>query len=138
MQMIQVKAGETIVQQGGKEEQMYIISEGYAKVLVKSAQGVIDVGKIGPGQFFGEMSLVLGEERSATVHAETNCRLFEISKGTMKKLFDKDPYLLKFVAEVIDKRKIKNDSILNAPKEEIIEKEDRLKILKNKIAAFFK
>lgn len=139
MKMIEIKTGETIVQQGAADENMYIISEGHAIVQVQSDQDTIkDVGKIGPGQFFGEMSLILGEKRSASVNAKTNCRLFEISKETMKVLLEKDPDLLKFVVGVIDRRKHKNENILNAPAEETIVEQDRLMILKNRIEEFFK
>ncbi len=96
------------------------------------------VGKLGPGQFFGEMSLVLGEPRSATVKADSDCFLYEISKETMQDLFDKDSHLLDHIVKVIDARKIKNQNILVNADETIEITEDRYHILKEKIKTLFK
>ena len=130
--------GATIVNQDTNGDAMYILSEGFASILVQTDNDreAKIVGKVGPGQFFGEMSLVLGEVRSASVRAEKECKLYELNKSTLKTLFEKDPNLLQHIVQVIDSRKLKNEGILSAINEE--ETEVRQKNIMDKIEDFFK
>jgi CRP/FNR family transcriptional regulator, cyclic AMP receptor protein len=59
--------GEDIVRADDASDRFYVITEGRAKVLVKGKS----VRTIGPGGYFGEMALLDGSPRSATVRAET-------------------------------------------------------------------
>ena len=130
--------GVTIVNQGSRGDAMFILSEGFASVLVQADSDTETkvVGKVGPGQFFGEMSLILGEPRSATVKAEKECKLYELNKSTLKSLFERDSSLLQHIVQVIDSRKLKNEGILSAPDKE--ENEERQKNIMDKIEDFFK
>lgn len=60
-------AGEDIVLAEAASDRFYVIVEGRAKVLVKGK----NVRTVGPGGYFGEMALLDGSPRSATVRAET-------------------------------------------------------------------
>lgn len=127
-----------IVNEGEAGEAMFVVSEGFASVIVKGESDTESkvVGKIGPGQFFGEMSLVLGEPRSATVRAEKKCKLYEMNKKSLKAMFDRDPKLLNHIVTIIDSRKQKNENILS--ESDIEEQEVRQKNLMDKIEDFFK
>lgn len=72
---------------------LYIILEGKVGVFKNSrlAGNVYDVGQLGQGSFFGEMSLVDENPRSATVRALTECNLFFISKEVFKDFLDRSP-----------------------------------------------
>lgn len=137
---INKSAGTVIVTEGQEDDTMYIISEGYATVYmnVENTDNHKEVGKLGAGQFFGEMSMVLGEPRSATVIAQTDVRLYQISKQVMKDLFNRDQDLLKNVVNIIEQRKENNQNILSSIVEENPSKEDRYEIIKQKIISFFK
>ena len=57
------------------------------KVRVRGAEGASrEVARLGPGQFFGEMSLFTGEPRSATVETACESVAAEITKGQMESL----------------------------------------------------
>src|SRR5579864_7140519 len=70
-------AGETIVRQGDCGSSMFVIVDGEAKVTIDPAGQ--EVARLASGGFFGEMSLLTGEPRSATVSAVTDCELLEIT-----------------------------------------------------------
>ncbi len=140
MNRIQIKKGSTIVRQGQQESSMFLISEGHATVMVHDDISDKDkkVGKLGPGQFFGEMSLVLGDLRSATVKTDSDCTLYEINKETMQGLFQKDKDLLDHIVAVINSRKTKNQSILEFAENNPEIHTDTYELIKQKIQTLFK
>ena len=69
---------------------LYLILEGVVGIFKtnKLTGDVFDVGQLRGGSFFGEMSLVDENPRSATVRALTNAQLFYISKDVFNKFLD--------------------------------------------------
>ena len=64
--------GETVVRQGDPGRSMFVVCAGDLRVSIEP--GHAEVARLGPGSFFGEMSLLLGNPRTATVSAITDCR----------------------------------------------------------------
>jgi CRP-like cAMP-binding protein len=81
--------GETIVQEGMLGETMFVVLEGQAKVT----RGKRKVGEVLPGEFFGELSLIDGGPRSASVIAETPMRVLRVFRRTLTGLWRDDPKL---------------------------------------------
>lgn len=75
-------AGEDIVTAGDAGNRFYIIAEGRAKVLVKGRTR----RTLGPGGFFGEMSILDGSPRNATVRAETPVHTYWVGTVAFKNL----------------------------------------------------
>ncbi|MFA7228864.1 MAG: cyclic nucleotide-binding domain-containing protein, partial [Melioribacteraceae bacterium] len=99
------RSGELIIKEGESGSSMYVLAEGLLNVFVnESGKERVKVGTISPGQFFGEMSLLTGEERGATVIAETDSVTVEISKEPFKKILKKRPELANALSEVIAER----------------------------------
>jgi CRP-like cAMP-binding protein len=62
--------GSVIFHEGGAPDQFYIITHGSAEVVLKGADGsAIVASRLTPGQYFGEIALLRGVERTATVRA---------------------------------------------------------------------
>ena len=73
--------GKTIVAEGDPSQAMYILLSGRAKVQRSDSEGKeVILAVIGPGEFFGEMSLVDDEPRSASVITLESCDFLAISK----------------------------------------------------------
>lgn len=77
MRAVRFATGETIIHQGDPGSSMYVIARGRVAVLVGLDGTQREVATLGPGEFFGEMSLVTGEPRQATCVArdEVDCWL---------------------------------------------------------------
>jgi len=103
-----------IIEQGATGNSMFILLEGLLSVHIRFAreQEPVRVGKIGPGEFFGEMSLLTGEPRTATIRAVTDCVTYEITDDHMGELFRKRPVLVGEISRVMAERSMHNDEAL--------------------------
>ena len=79
--------GKVIVRQGEPGRECFVIRDGRAKASVRGKGSV----KLGPGSFFGEMSLLDGGPRSATVTAETDMRLLVLGSREFSSLVNEVP-----------------------------------------------
>jgi len=96
-------AGETVVRQGDEGGSLFVIRRGDVSVRLAGAEG--RVARLHGGDFFGEMSLLTGEKRNATVAAETDCELLEIDKEGFRRLVLANPSVLQRVTEATAARR---------------------------------
>ena len=77
-----VRAGQRIVEQGAEGQSLYVIAEGLLEVRVRFEEDGTEhkVAQVGPGDFFGEMSLLTGAPRSASVLTMTDVIVYKIEK----------------------------------------------------------
>jgi CRP/FNR family transcriptional regulator, cyclic AMP receptor protein len=80
--------GATIVRQGEPGDAFYVIVEGEAKVKDQSGR---TLSRLIPGDFFGEISLMDGGPRTATVVAETNLTALALSRKDFAALLHSEP-----------------------------------------------
>jgi CRP-like cAMP-binding protein len=104
--------GEAIIEQGQQGSSMFVLLEGNADVLVAANGETTRVAGLGAGDCFGEMSLLNGEPRSATVLARTDCEVVEISKTSMAEMLERSPELLLSLSEMLARRRIENEGVL--------------------------
>jgi small-conductance mechanosensitive channel/CRP-like cAMP-binding protein len=84
--------GETVIRQGDPGTSMYVIEAGRVKVTAVLASGpATPLAELGPGDFFGEMSLVTGAARSATVTALVETRLIAIDVDALRPVVELRP-----------------------------------------------
>src|SRR3989338_983180 len=98
---------EIIVRQGEEGDSLYIIHNGACNVFLGSnGKEPKKIATMHEGHFFGEMSLLTGEPRSATVRAHRDTSVFEIKKEALKHLLEKNPTLSMKLAEALAARKM--------------------------------
>jgi CRP/FNR family cyclic AMP-dependent transcriptional regulator len=81
--------GSTIVEEGLLGETMFVVLSGEAKVV----QGKRRLGTVRPGDFFGEVALLDGAPRSASVVAETPLEAIRLYRRTLFKMLEAEPQL---------------------------------------------
>jgi CRP/FNR family transcriptional regulator, cyclic AMP receptor protein len=70
MQEMKFKAGQVIIREGETGDLFYVITEGRVEVIIRDAAGSdVVLHEAGPGDFFGELSMLTNEPRSARIHA---------------------------------------------------------------------
>lgn len=79
--------GQSVTSEGNVALGFHLIVEGEALVT----QGGVERRRLGPGDHFGEISMIDGQRRSATVTAETPLRTITVSHATFGELLDQDP-----------------------------------------------
>jgi len=106
--------GECVIEEGAEGDSMFILLRGAAEVSVSKNGSTIPVATLRSGDCFGEMSLLTGEKRSATVRADGDCYVMEISKDTMAEVIRDSPECLKQLSELLAKRKMHTEGIKDA------------------------
>jgi CRP-like cAMP-binding protein len=106
MTMRQFAPGAQIIIAGDTGQSMFLLSEGLTSVLVKGEDGEVDVATLRPGDFFGEMSLLTGDPRSATIMAPSETVAFEIDKEDLIPLLDANPDAAELLAIAVADRRL--------------------------------
>lgn len=96
-------AGEAVVRQDAAGDSMFVLLGGAARVTLEPSGQ--EVAVIPAGGFFGEMSMLTGERRTATVRAIEDVRALEISAADFRQLAVADPALLDHISSVVTARR---------------------------------
>jgi len=83
--------GDVIFDEGDEGGHLYVIQSGQVEICHQSRAGKRVVAKLGPGEFFGEMSVVLGEPRTARAVAIGQAELLELDGATLESMCIEQP-----------------------------------------------
>jgi small-conductance mechanosensitive channel/CRP-like cAMP-binding protein len=101
------EAGHAIVREGDPGASMFVLTRGEAAVTVKETDG--ELARHRAGGFFGEMSLLTGDPRSATVTAVTDCELIEIGSDEFRRVVLGDAAVVDRVTAAVAQRRAELD-----------------------------
>jgi CRP-like cAMP-binding protein len=79
--------GATIVREGGRTATLFVVLEGDVKVVRNGRT----ISRRRPGEFFGEIAVIDGRPRAATVVAETPIRCLVLERDSLQRLVMSDP-----------------------------------------------
>ncbi len=98
--------GETIVREGDTTSSMFLIARGRVGISVHGEGGTSQkLATLDAGAAFGEISLLTGEPRLATVRAITESTLVEIGKATVAPILEANPSLVEKLDRIILERR---------------------------------
>jgi CRP-like cAMP-binding protein len=97
---LSVEPGTMLCQEGAPGDAMFIIVNGEADIL----KGTALMAQLGPGEMFGEMALLTGEERSASVIARTPMQLYELDKVDFDAMLTRSPHLASGLSRILARR----------------------------------
>jgi small-conductance mechanosensitive channel/CRP-like cAMP-binding protein len=95
---------ESIVKQGDSGDSMYIIRNGEVKVILEKYGQVKEVAQIRQGDYFGEMALLTGEKRTATITAKTDTDVFILRKEAFSEVLLSNSAIANIIADKVSKR----------------------------------
>jgi small-conductance mechanosensitive channel/CRP-like cAMP-binding protein len=104
--------GERVIREGAEGDSMFVLLRGAAEVSISKNGTSIPVATLKAPDCFGEMSLLTGEHRTATVRAQTDCQVMEIGKPVMAELLRASPDCLERLSELLAKRKMETEGLV--------------------------
>ncbi len=110
--LAQFGRGEKVIEEGAAGASMFVVLQGAAQVSVTKNGNSIPVATLTEGDCFGEMSLLTGERRSATIHAQGDCFVMEIGQETMGTVIRETPECLRQLSEILAARRLETEGIM--------------------------
>lgn len=133
--------GDILIQQNDEGDSMYILVEGLLYVYVdQNADGqLVKAGQITPGKFFGEMSLLTGEKRVATVKASTNAVVYEITRQHVNSILLNHPQIAEILSMAVAEYRVRLSDLKDATnhQEQTIQTQNVAKQILAKMKSFF-
>jgi CRP-like cAMP-binding protein len=102
------KAGTVIVTEGAPGDSMFIISTGEVEATKDQDGEAVKLATLQDGDFFGEMAVLSGEPRSATVTAVKNTELLELSRSDLNVICSRHPEVEAKLRLAYDERSMRN------------------------------
>ena len=96
--------GSVIINEGDAGTSMYLIASGEVKVYTRGTGGTVYLAKLGEGDFFGEVSMLTGKPRTATITASQRTELLRLDKEKLDNALSKHPGIRKVLDEFYKKR----------------------------------
>lgn len=97
---VQFQTEEEIIEEGDQGKGFHAVTEGNVTVLVDGK----DVATLGPGSYFGEMAVIDGGRRTATITATTRVSTLELTPSAFLRILDREPLVGKAVAAELCRR----------------------------------
>ncbi len=107
-----VSAGHIVFRAGDPADALYIVARGSVEVIAASQSDSAEPGaviaELGPGTAFGEMGLISGGTRTATIRTVTDAELLEIGREAFDALIAADPVMARAIQRLSHDRAIRN------------------------------
>jgi small-conductance mechanosensitive channel/CRP-like cAMP-binding protein len=103
-------AGEELVRQGEPGDSFFFIAEGHVSVRIDG----LEVAKLGPRDYFGEMSLLTGEPRGATVVALVDTQVLAVDRACFETVLRANPAVAEALAKTLERLSAENVAKLQA------------------------
>jgi CRP-like cAMP-binding protein len=133
--------GTALLCEGDQGDSMFVLLEGLLEVFVRSSQSGQDtkVGKLVPGDVYGEISLLTGEPRTATIRAVTDAVVYEIRKEHLNPVLQARPDAAAAIARIVAERRVATERALTEVAAPVAEErvESLAQSLLRKMRSFF-
>jgi small-conductance mechanosensitive channel/CRP-like cAMP-binding protein len=99
--------GEVVTRQGAKANWLYVLTRGEVEVMVANNDGIDrHVAVLTAPSFFGEMALVTGAPREATVIARVDSECLRVDKDDFREVLARRPELAQEISEILAQRRV--------------------------------
>ena len=102
--------GGVVFTEGATAEGLYIVLSGCVRILIGPRDSETEVASIGPGEFFGEVSLLEDRTHSKNARATEDSELMILPKESFRRLLDADAVLAQHVSEKVEERLRENQA----------------------------
>jgi hypothetical protein len=100
LNLLTFEPGDIIISQGDPGNSLFILTTGTVKAFVNKKH----IRDLDEGSFFGEVAILTGQPRTATITAKTYCELLELDRGTLDAISISHPHVTQVLQEFYEKR----------------------------------
>jgi hypothetical protein len=105
LNLLNFAPGDVVIRQGEPGHSLFMLTSGSVKAYVKDASGrQREVCEFNEGAFFGEVSILTGKPRSATIVAVSHCELLELDRPTLDSISSTHPHVWDVMQEFAQQR----------------------------------
>jgi CRP-like cAMP-binding protein len=130
-------AGETIIPQGERGESLFLITRGRVEVRVASGGVESVVSSLSCGSFFGEMSLLTGDPRAATVVALEDTEVIPVAREDFRHIAAANPAVLEAMTRIVTARRGRLAESIRESEDAAAERAAAHRDLLDRVRAFF-
>lgn len=112
------KSNELIVKEGTESDRMFIICSGSVRVWMLYKNKEVELAILREGNFFGEVALLTGQKRTASITAMEECHLLQLTRENFDKLSKQYPHFRMTVEEAMEKRAYSTLELLKSKESE--------------------
>jgi signal-transduction protein with cAMP-binding, CBS, and nucleotidyltransferase domain len=134
LRMLMFGPGETILRQGDPGDSLYVVRTGAVAVQIGVLGSFKEVATLSDGQFFGEMSLMTGAMRTATVVAKSDVECYIVDKEAFQEILQEKPELAGIISDILARRQI---ALGELPAQSVVPTAVQKSQMMTKIASFF-
>ncbi len=112
LELLTFEPGEIIVSESQSGDSMFIVASGSVRVYVRGSKGAnTQIRLLEVGEFFGEISLLSGQPRTATITAATSTEILELDRRTLDAIVEQHPQVPATIKEVSAQRAMSPEEI---------------------------
>ena len=105
LRLLTFEPGDIILSEGEPGDTVFVLATGVVKAFVRNPEGRLRfVREMGEGSFFGEISILSGSARTATVTAATHCEVLELDHPTLDNIAETHPRVWPVLVQFAEQR----------------------------------
>ncbi|MFZ2491425.1 MAG: cyclic nucleotide-binding domain-containing protein [Thermoanaerobaculia bacterium] len=105
LELLTYEPGDILVSEGEKGDSLYVLTSGSAKAFVRNRDGGnTQVRQLNEGDFFGEISILTGKPRTATITAAGHCELLRLDRATLDAITSTHPRVREVLQQFYEER----------------------------------
>lgn len=134
----QFDAGEVLMREGDAGSSLFVVESGHVRVTKGAGADAVELARLGPGDVLGEMSLLTGEPRSATVTADEGAEVLVLSKAAVAPVLVADPTVAEYLSRALAARRAETAATLESRRGKVRPASDEAATLLGRIREFFR
>ena len=105
LELVEFRTGDLVVAEGEPGDSLFLVTSGTVKAWIRNREGrYVLARRLGEGDFFGEISVLTGSPRTATVVAASPCELLELDRATLDGITARHPRVREVLQRFHDQR----------------------------------
>ena len=105
LRLLSFESGDIVITEGEPGDSLFVLTSGIVKAFIRNPAGKnVQVREMNEGAFFGEISILSGKPRTATITARTPCELLELDRGTLDSISQTHPHVHEVLKQFYNER----------------------------------